>query len=179
MRLPCRRTAIVAVATGAALVVTAGTACAYWATPGSGQGTARAGSASLVKIEPGTTSTTLVPGGTADVTAVISNPGDYPVHVTSVTTADGIAGFSDAGLTRAVSTCDAAHSGVAVVQPAARSASFVIAAHGSYTVTLSGAVTMTNDSDTSCQGLFFAVPVTVAAASAVGTASTIPTVGTL
>lgn len=180
MRLPCRRTVILAIATGAAIVVTAGTASAYWSASGGGSGTTQAGIAASLRVSPGTTSSALVPGATADVTAVITNPTDYPVLVTSVTTpADGIPGFTDAGLVRPVSGCDAGHSGVRVVQPAPRSASFVIAAHGSYTLTLAGAVTMTNESDNSCQGVFFAVPVTVAAASAAGSTPSLPAEGTL
>ena len=54
-----------------------------------------------------------------------------------------------------------------------------LAAHGSYTVTLADAVAMSNESDTSCQGLFFAVSVTVAAASAAGTTPASPAAGTL
>jgi hypothetical protein len=180
MRFPRRRTAILVVATGAAIGMTAGTASAFWATSGSGRGAARSGAAGILSVAPGTTTSALVPGGTADVTAVISNPNDYPVLLTSVTTpAAGVAGFSDAGLTRAVSSCDEAHSGVSVVQGTARSTAVVLAAHGSYTVTLADAVTMSNESDTSCQGLFFAVSVTVAAASAAGTTPASPAAGTL
>jgi hypothetical protein len=180
MRVPRRRTAVLAIATGAAIVMTAGTASAYWNTSGSGTGAARAGNAGVLLVEPGTASSTLAPGASADVTAVIKNSADYAVLVTSVTTpAAGIPGFEDAGLARAVSTCDATHSGVTVKQAAPRSTSFVIAAHGSYAVTLSDAVTMSNDSDNSCQGMFFAVPVTVTAASAVGSTPTTPAVGTL
>jgi hypothetical protein len=180
MRFPCRRTAVVAVATGAAAVVTTGTAAAYWGASGTGNGTARAGVASSLPVTPGASSGALSPGGTANVTAVISNPADYPVLVTAVTTpAGGIPGFRDAGLAQPVPTCDAVRSGVAAVRTTPRTASFVIAAHGSYTVTLSEAVTMSNSSDSSCQGLYFAVPVTVVAASAAGSTPTLPAVGTL
>jgi hypothetical protein len=180
MRVPRRRTAVLAIATGAAVVMTAGTASAYWNMAGSGTGAARASTAGGLLVEPGTTTTALAPGATADVTAVIKNSADYPVLVTSVSTpADGIPGYEDAGLARPVSTCDAAHSGVTVKQATPRSATIVIAAHGSYTLTLADAVTMSNDSDSSCQGLFLAVPVTVTAASAVGSTPTLPAVGTL
>lgn len=180
MRLPRRQAAIVAVATGLAIVVTAGTASAFWGVAGSGHGAARSGVAAALQIEPGTAASALVPGATADVVAVISNPTEYPVLVTSVTTpAGGIPGFEDAGLTRPSASCDAARSGVAAARTTPRPASFVIAAHGSYTLTLSAAVTMTNESDSACQGLFFAVQVTVTAASAVGSAASQPAGATL
>ncbi len=180
MRLTSRRTAILAVAIGAALVVTTGTASAYWSSSGTGHGTVQSGAAGGVIVDPGMPSTALVPGGTADVTVVLSNPNSYPELVTSVTTpTGGIPGFSDPQLIQPVATCDAGRSGVAAVRTTPRPASFVIAAHGSYTVTVTNAVTMNNYSDNSCQGVFFAVPVTVQASSAAGSTPTIPAAGTL
>jgi hypothetical protein len=180
MRFPRRRTAILAVATGAAIVVTAGTASAYWTTSGSGRGAARSGAAGILGVDSGTTTSALVPGSTADVAAVISNPNDYPLLITSVTTpSGGIPGFTDSQLLWQVPTCDAGHSGVTAVRTTRRPASFVIAPHGSYTVTLAGAVTMSNESDNSCQGLFFAVAVTVTASSAADSTPTAPAAGTL
>ena len=180
MRVRCRRTAVLAIATGAAIVVTTGTASAYWGTSGAGRGTARTTNPNWLTVDPGTPSTALVPGGTADVTVVIGNPTDAPMLVTSVTTPAGAApGFSDPALIQLVAGCNSAHSGVTAVRTSARPAAFVIAPHGSYTVTLANAVTMGTGSDNSCQGVFFAVAVTVQAHSVVGSAASVPAAGTL
>jgi hypothetical protein len=100
--------------------------------------------------------------------------------VTSVTTPAGTApGFADPGLIQLVPTCNAARSAVTPVRTSLRPASFVIAPHGSYTVTLANAVVMGAGSDNSCQGAFFAVAVTVQAHSVVGSAASVPSAGTL
>ena len=124
--------------------------------------------------------TALAPGRTADVSVVIGNPTAAPMLVTSVTTpAASAPGFSDSRLIQLVSSCDAAHSGVTSVRTAPRPASFVIGPHASYTLTLTDAVTMAATSPSSCQGAFFAVPITVAAHSALGSPVTVPAEGSL
>jgi hypothetical protein len=180
MHVRCRRATVLAIAAGAAIVVTTGTASAYWSTSGTGQGAARTANPWWLTVDPGTTSAALAPGGTADVSFVIGNPTEAPMLVTSVLTPPGgIPGFSDPSLVQLVGSCDAAHSGVSVVRGTARPTSFVIAPHGWYTLTLANAVTMNGNSDSSCQGLFFAVPIKVQAQSVVGSAATVPAASTL
>jgi hypothetical protein len=171
---------VLAIVTGAAIVVTTGTASAYWGASGTGHGSARTGTMPSLNADPGTPTTLLVPGGRADVTTVISNPTDAPMLVTSVTTpAVGAAGFSDSGLLNVQTGCDSAHSGVTPVVTTPQPASFVIAPHGSYTLTMANAVTMASTSPNACQGAFFGVGITLQAHSAVGSAATVPAEGTL
>ena len=180
MRIRCRRAAAVAIAAGAAVVVSTGTASAYWGTFGAGSGAARTAGMSWLSVDPGTPSTALAPGATADVSVLIGNPTDAPMLVTSVTTpAASAPGFSDPELLDIVDGCDSAHSGVTSVRTTPRSASFVIAPHDTYRLTLQNAVTMASTSPDACQGVFFAVPITVQAHSAIGAAPSVPTVGTL
>lgn len=180
MRVRCRRATVMAIATGAAIVVTTGTASAYWLTAGTGQGSARTATPGGLDLRPGVTTAALAPGGTADVKVLIGNPTAAPVLVTSVTTpTGGIPGFSDAALLENVSGCDAGHSGVSVVKTTPRATSFVIAPHGSYALTLADAVRMNSSSANSCQGVFFAVPLKIQAQTVVGSAATVPAEGTL
>lgn len=180
MRFRCRRTAVMAIATGGAIVVTGGAASAYWGATGTGAGAARTANLTSLTVDPGTPTTVLVPGGTASVAFLISNPTAAPMLVTSVTTpAVSATGFSDAALLQLQSGCDSAHSGVAPVLTTARPTSFVVAAHGSYTLTLTNAETMAGTSPNACQGAYFGVPVTVQAHSVAGTAPTVPAEGTL
>jgi hypothetical protein len=180
MQFGLRRSTVIAIATVGALVVTAGTASAYWQTSGAGQGSARTAIPDFLTIDPGTPTTALSPGHTSDVSVVIGNTTDSPVLVTSVTTPTGVVpGFSDPDLFELVNSCDATHSDVTIVRTTPRPASFVIAPNASYTLTLANAVTMGSNSDNSCQGLFFAVPVTVQAHTAAGTTPSTPAAGTL
>jgi hypothetical protein len=180
MRIPGRRATVLTLATGAAIAVTAGTASAYWQASATGQGAARSANPGWLSIDPGTPTTALVPGATADVTVVIGNPTATPVLVTSVATpVGGIPGYGDPRLLYEVPGCSAASSGVYALKSGPRATSFVIAPHGSYTVILKDAVEMSDNSAAACQGVLFAVPVTVQAAIVVGAAASVPAASTL
>ncbi|MEZ2389753.1 hypothetical protein AB6813_09430 [bacterium RCC_150] len=141
------------------LVLGVGTAYAYWSTIGIGSGSAANGTMQAVTVDAfvagDTPSTTLVPGGTADVIVRASNSNAFAVQVYS---------FTSNGTT----TADASHplcttTGVTFNAPAAPlSPAVSIPANSSVLITLPGAATMSTASQSSCQGAVFQLPVTMA-----------------
>ncbi|MGO4147879.1 hypothetical protein AB4Y77_22680 [Paenarthrobacter sp. YAF11_1] len=156
---PTGRLARTAAATVALCILGgAGTAYAYWAAAGTGNGSASNGTMQAVTVDalvPGDTlQTSLVPGGTADVLLRASNPNPHAVTVY---------GFAANGPV----TADAGHpgcttTGVTFTPPAAPLASPVlIPANSSILLTLPGAAGMGAASASGCQGAQFTVPVTL------------------
>jgi hypothetical protein len=150
-----KRLTVGSVMVGAMLA--ASVAFAAWTATGSGNGYAKAGTAQALSTADASASTaaTLYPGATGDVTITISNPNSYPVEVTSVT-GDG-AITSDTG-----PACDAS---TGVTYTDQTGLSLDVPAGGSQTFTLTGAVSMSNASDDSCQGAVFTIPVALSGAS--------------
>ena len=149
----------------AILAVTAtaiGVAVAAWTTGGSGSGQVQAGSATSMTISAGTPSSSLYPTASSDVAATVSNPNPYKVHVSSISLG-------------AVSV-DAGHSGcnlgsVSVTSPQDNGGSgWDVPAksggvNGSLNVDLTGAISMSNAANDSCQGATFTVALTATGAS--------------
>ncbi len=145
----------------AALVVSA-VAFAAWTSNGSGTGTATAGTASGVTLSNGTASTLLVPNGSADVATVVANPNAYNVQVSSIAldTTQGTNGFSvDAGH----SGCDL--SSLSFTTQTNGGSGWTVNASGNLNVDLTGAISMSNAANDSCQGATFTVYLTATAAS--------------
>lgn len=141
------------------LAIGAGTAYAYWASEGSGGGSASAGDMQTVTVDafvPGDApASALVPGGTADVVLRVTNPNPYPVQVYSVTN-NGAATVNDAHpacITTGVTFVD---------PPSPLSPAISVAANSSTLVTLPGAASMDATSQSACQGATFHLPVTLA-----------------
>ncbi|BCW50545.1 hypothetical protein [Arthrobacter sp. StoSoilB13] len=136
----------------------AGTAYAYWATTGIGNGSATNGTMQTVTVDaliPGDTlQTSLVPGGSADVVLRATNPNSHAVTVYGIAANGAV-------------TADAAHpgcttTGVTFTPPAAPLAPTVtIQANTSILLTLEGAASMSAASLSACQGAQFNVPVTL------------------
>jgi hypothetical protein len=142
----------------AALVVS-GVLYAAWSTTGSGNGYAKAGTASALTIGDASASTTadLYPGGTGSVKLKVTNPSPFAVRITTVTKQTGGAITSDKG-----AACNAS-TGVTFTDQTGLALD--VAANATSTFTLSGAVSMTNASDNTCQGAIFTIPVDVTGAS--------------
>lgn len=133
-------------------------AFAAWTTNGTGSGYTRADEAdALTTVDVSATTTAqLFPGGTGDLKLRISNPNPYPVRVTDV---DGNGTItSDKG-----PSCNGASTGVSFADQS--SLSLIIPANDAATFTLTGSVSMSNASDTSCQNVVFTVPVALTGAS--------------
>lgn len=148
-----------AISVGAAVValVAAGLVYAAWTTSGTGSGTAKATSAqALTTVDASATTTaSLYPGATGNVTIKISNPNPYPVRVNSVTGNGAI-------------TADAGHPGCATTGVSftdQTGQTIDVPANGQNEVTLNNAASMSNASDSGCQGATFTIPVSLAGAS--------------
>jgi hypothetical protein len=139
------------------ITVAGGMTLGSWAVSGSGNAYAKASTATALTIGDASASTTaqLYPGGSGDVKVMITNPNAFGVTVTSVTRTGAIA--SDKG-----AACDAS-TGVTFTNQTNLTAT--VAAGATQTLTLTGAASMSNASDNSCQGAVFTIPVSVAATS--------------
>jgi hypothetical protein len=150
-----KRVVLVVALTVAATAI--GVAIAAWTTGGSGSGQAQAGTAASLTISAGTPGSSLYPSGSADVAATIHNPNSYNVQVSSIALG-------------AVSV-DAGHSGcntasVTVTSPQTNGgAGWAVAAGGNTNVDLTGAISMSNAANDSCQGATFTVALTATGAS--------------
>jgi hypothetical protein len=133
---------------------------AAWSTSGSGTGYAKAATASAITLSDATASTSadLYPGGSGALKIKVTNPNSFPVEVTAVALTGGGTITSDKG-----AACNASH-GVTLASQSGLALS--VAAGATTTLSLAGAVSMSNASDNSCQGAVFSIPVTVTAASA-------------
>jgi len=152
------RKLFLALAASVGLLVT-GVVVAAWSTSGSGNGYAKAASASSLGIGNASASTSadLYPGGASAVKVSVTNPNSFPVRITSVAKHAVSSITSDKG-----PACNAA-TGVTFTDQTGLTLD--LAAGATSTFTLSGAVSMSNASDDSCQGAVFTIPVDVTAIS--------------
>jgi hypothetical protein len=158
MRKFARKSRIAAAAVTLAVMGVAGLVYAAWLATGTGSGSAKAKTAqalTTVDVSASTTAT-LYPGASGDVVIKVSNPNPYPIQVT------GVSGNGAVTADSGHSTCgsDAQHpTGVSFTNQS--SLAINVAANSSTQATLTGAASMTNSSDDSCQGATFTVPVTL------------------
>src|ERR1700741_5138606 len=159
------RSRLIAIAVVVVSLATAGLVSAAWLANGSGFGYAKAGSSQDLSTADASASTTatLYPGATGDVTLTIDNPNPFPVRVTGVSL-DGTA----ANITPDAGHASCAPTGVSFVDQTgltidvpARSGG----TNGTATPTLTGAVAMSNASANGCQGAVFTIPVELTATS--------------
>ena len=156
IKLP--RKLVFVVAAIAALAVTS-FILAAWSTSGSGNGYAKAGTASALTIgdASATTSADLYPGATGSAQLKVTNPNSFPVKITSVTKQAAGTITSDKG-----ASCN---SSTGVTFNDQTGLSLVVAGGATSTFTLSNAVSMSNASDNTCQGALFTIPVDVTGVS--------------
>jgi hypothetical protein len=148
----------IALGIAATAAVAAGIAIAAWSVGGSGSGYAQAGTASALTLADASASTSadLFPGATGNVKLKVSNPNPFPVRITAVTGNGAIT--SDKG-----AACNAS-TGVTFTNQGSLTLD-LLASETNKVFTLTGAVSMTNASDNSCQGAIFTIPVTLTATS--------------
>lgn len=148
-----------------AVLATAGLVSAAWLANGTGSGYAKAGTSQALTTVDASASTTatLYPGASGDVTLKVSNPNPFPVRVTgvalngtaaSITADSGHASCSPTGMSFTNQT------GLTIDVPAKAGAT-----NGSATTTLTAAAAMSNASADGCQGATFTIPVNLTAAS--------------
>lgn len=134
-------------------------AYAYWTSSATGSGSAVSGSAAAVTFATGAPSTTLYPGGSADVVTTVTNPNPYKVLITGITVGT---------ITSGNPTCDAG-SGVTFNVPGSYpTGTYTIPAKAgvggsgvaAYTLTIANGASMAITSDSTCQSKTFTFPLT-------------------
>ena len=156
IRLSKKFFVVVAVVIG---LMATGAIYAAWNTSGSGNGYAKAGTASALTIGDASASTTadLYPGSTGSVKLKVTNPNPFAVRITTVAKQTGGTITSDKGA--------ACNGSTGVTFTDQTGLALDLAAGATNTFTLTGAVAMSNASDNSCQGALFTIPVDVTGAS--------------
>ncbi|HEY6151893.1 MAG TPA: hypothetical protein VIW19_15360 [Gaiellaceae bacterium] len=138
-------------------VVAAGVGFGAWSLGGSGNASAKATTASSITLADASAFTTadLYPGATGNLKLRATNPNPFPVRITQVSGNGTIT--SDKG-----AACDAS-TGVTLANQTGLTLD--LAAGATATLTVANAVSMSNSSDTTCQGAIFTVPVSLTAVS--------------
>jgi hypothetical protein len=158
MRIPRRKRTIgVALAVLAVAVVAVGVGLGAWSLGGTGNGSAKATTASNITLADASafTSADLYPGATGNLKLRATNPNPFPVRITAVSGNGTIT--SDKG-----AACDAS-TGVTLANQTGLTLD--LAAGQTATLTVTNSVSMSNASDTTCQGAIFTVPVSLTAVS--------------
>lgn len=132
----------------------AGGVYAYWRTSGSGSGGASVGTAQAVTIvaASSTPTSSLSPGGTADLVVTLNNPNSYAVTLTGIAQNGAVSPVPSG-------SCTGANAGVSVATQSGLAIS--VASGSGQTVHIPDAAAMTAASDSSCQGVSFDIPVTL------------------
>jgi hypothetical protein len=157
MRSPRKRKLIVASVVLLAAIIAVGVGLSAWSLGGSGNGAAKATTASNITLADATAFTTadLYPGATGNLKLRATNPNPFPVRITAVSANGTIT--SDKG-----AACDAS---TGVTFSNQTGLTLDLAGGATATLTVSNAVSMSNASDNSCQGAVFMVPVSLTAVS--------------
>ena len=136
-------------ATAVAVSLGSGTAYAYFTSSASGHASASTGTMQTVTVAAtaGTPSSTLVPGGTADVSLEVTNPNSYTVTLVSVTGSGAITASNSCSPTGVTFSN---RSGLSISVPS-----------GTSQVHLPAAAAMSSASANACQGATFSIPVTI------------------
>lgn len=144
-------------------VVVVGPAVAYFKGSGSGAGGGATGALQPLTILPATTgspSSSLLPGGTADLLVNVTNPNAGPVTITAVAQGGGVTVVGGAGCTSDASWPGTlGNSGVSVVTTTGLSVS--VAGGATAVVHVNAGAAMSTASVSGCQGASFRIPVTV------------------
>ena len=148
-----KRPLFVAVMCAIAMAVLSGGAQAYFRSSGSGTGTATAGTLQpvvLAALTSETPTSTLVPGGSADLLLKVNNPNSSNVTLVGITPKAG------GSVTPSLPGCTTSGVSLATVGTLA-----IALTPGSNTVHISNGATMSTASVTGCQGATFTIDVTI------------------
>jgi len=157
-----RRATAVVVAIGSSFVgVTA--ASAYWTAAGVGSGNATTGTVQALTVAAtGTVTSQLLPGGTADLHLIVTNPNGFAVKVTGITQTPSSSITVTGGIGVGAGACTSANAGVTVsgIQPQLPLTITQINGNAQ-TVDLIAGASMSTSSVTGCQQASFTIPVTL------------------
>lgn len=145
-------------ATAVGLIMT-GVAFAYWTSGGSGSGQATAGTAATVTFASGTVTSTLFPGGTADVATLVTNPNPYAVLISGLSAGTITSGTGG-------NACDTNGNHVSFNVPTSYpSTTYRVPAKAgvsggpaAFSIDIANGASMAINSDTTCQGKTFTIP---------------------
>jgi hypothetical protein len=136
-----------------------GIAAAVWSAVGSGSGSASTASTVAVTLSPGTASTLLYPGGSADVVLSVSNSNVATVRIGSLSldTSRGTAGFSvdgnHVGCVLSALTFTSQTNGTTGWTVPGK----IGTVNGSLVITLAGSLAMAGTAANACQGATFTI----------------------
>jgi hypothetical protein len=141
---------------GVLVVATGQAASAHWSSSGDTASSGATGAGLPLVVAPGSPSTSLRPGGTADVVLTISNPNSAAVYVASLAL-DPDEGASGMSVDSAHLTCD-----TIALTFVAQTTGWTVAARsgstdGTATIVLTGAISLSDAAADSCQGAQFDV----------------------
>ena len=150
-----RRFAPVVILVAVALAgLISGGAFAYFTSSGTGTGSVTTGSNQAVTVEAvvsASPSSTLIPGGTADLVVQLDNANSFAVTIVSMAQNGSVTPVGGSG-------CTGANDGVTVPTQTGISISV---APGDQVLHMSGAASMSASSASGCQGASFDIPVTL------------------
>lgn len=136
------------------VIAAGGAASAYWGGTGSGSGSGSTGTTAAMTLTPGIPTTSLYPGGQANVSLTISNPNNASAHIGALLldTSQGTGGFAvDTGHSACALTTlgftTQTNGGAGWTVPAR-----IGTANGSLSATLTNALSMGVDAADACQG---------------------------
>ena len=144
---------------GVLALLLGGVAVAHWLGMGTGSGSAGTGTGLALTLSPGSTTTQLLPGGSADVAVTVTNPNTYAAKISALqlATGQGSGGYA----------VDSGHSGcgLSVLTFTASSTGWTVparsgATNGSLAITLPGALAMSSSAASACQGATFSTYLT-------------------
>lgn len=161
-------------------LLVAGGVSAAWMASAAGTAQAQAITGEPVTVTEAAATATLYPGVTnGSVVFVVTNPNPYPVQVTEIVAGAPAAITAENASGDPLPSCTAAH-GITFNWGTKGGLSDVIVPDGgTFTYTVTGALTMSNGSHADCSGATFTVPVSVTAASAAGSTATTPNAATI
>lgn len=144
---------------GVLALLLGGVAVAYWRGPGTGGASATTGTSLALTLSPGSTTTALLPGGSADVALTVSNPNTFAAKISALqlATGQGSGGYA----------VDGGHSGcgLSVLTYTASSTGWTVparsgATNGSLSIDLPAALAMSSSAASACQGATFSIYLT-------------------
>jgi hypothetical protein len=150
---------LVLAALAASIGLAAGSAFSYWTSSGAGGGAAGVDTPQAVTVvaATGTPSSSLIPGGSADLVLQLDNPNGYPVRIIGISQQGST--VTPLGASGPGTACSTTTTGVTV--PTRTGLSISVQAGSGQTVHIPNGVSMSTSSASGCQGATLQVPVNV------------------
>lgn len=150
---------LIALLSGVAVLVLglgAGSAYASFTSAGSGSGSGSTGTAKSITLEAanGTPSSTLIPGGIADLLVELQNPNPYPLSIVAISQNGSVTAVGGNG---PGTPCSTSNAGVSV--PTQTGLNITVAAGDHVVVHIASGISMDAGSASGCQAASFQIPI--------------------